>query len=32
MEAGDIRFYVERWNAVEEIERDELRAMTLEEH
>lgn len=32
MEVGDIRFYAERWKAVEEIERLELRAMTLEEH
>lgn len=32
MEAGDVRFYKERWKAVEEIERQELRAMTLEEH
>jgi len=32
MEVGDIRLYRERWKAVEEIERQELRAMTLEEH
>ena len=32
MDANDIRFYRERWKAVEEIERQELRAMTLEEH
>jgi hypothetical protein len=32
MEVGDIRFYKERWKAVEEIERQELRALTLEEH
>jgi hypothetical protein len=32
MDVGDIRFYVERWKAVEEIERQELRAMTMEEH
>ncbi len=32
MEVGDIRFYKERWKAVEEIEREELRAMTLEDH
>ena len=32
MEVGDIRFYMERWKAVEEIERQELRAMTMEEH
>lgn len=28
MEVGDIRSYVERWKAVEEIERQELRALT----
>ena len=28
MNAGDIRFYKERWKAVEEIERQELRALT----
>ncbi len=32
MEVGDIPLYKERWKAVEEIERQELRAMTLEEH
>lgn len=32
MEVGDIRAYKERWNAVEEIERQELRAMSLDEH
>jgi hypothetical protein len=32
MNVGDIRFYKERWKVVEEIERQELRAMTLEEH
>ncbi len=32
MEVGDIRFYKERWKAVEEIERQELRAMSLDEH
>jgi len=32
MEVGDISFYKERWKAVEEIERQELRAMSLEEH
>ena len=32
MEVGDVRFYVERWKAVEEIERQELRAMAVEEH
>ena len=31
MEVGDIRFYRERWKAVEEVERQELRAMSLEE-
>lgn len=29
MEIGDIRFYKERWKAVEEIERQELRALTV---
>jgi hypothetical protein len=28
----DIRFYRERWNAVAEIERQELRAMSIEKH
>jgi hypothetical protein len=28
----DIKFYRERWKAVEEIERQELRAMSLDEH
>lgn len=32
MEVGDIRLYKERWKAVEEIEQQELRAMTVEEH
>lgn len=32
MDTGDIRFYRERWKAVEEIEQQELRAMTLEQH
>lgn len=32
MEVGDIRLYKERWRAVEEIEQQELRAMSLEEH
>jgi hypothetical protein len=32
MDVGDIRSYVDRWKAVEEIERQELRAMTLEDH
>ncbi len=32
MEVGDIRFYKERWKAVEEIEQQELRAMTAEQH
>jgi len=30
MEVGDIRFYKERWKAVEEIERQELRASTVQ--
>ena len=32
MEVGDIRFYKERWKAVEEIERQELRAASIEKH
>ena len=28
----DIKLYRERWKAVEEIERQELRAMSLDEH
>ena len=32
MDVGDIRLYRERWKAVEEVERQELRAMTLDEH
>ena len=32
MEVGNIRLYKDRWKAVEEIEKQELRAMTLEEH
>ena len=32
MNTGDVRFYKERWKAVEEIERQELRAMSVEEH
>ena len=28
----DIKFYRERWKAVEEIERQELRAMSVEQH
>lgn len=28
MDVGDVRSYVERWKAVEEIERQELRALT----
>jgi hypothetical protein len=28
MDVGDIRFYKKRWKAVEEIERQELRALT----
>lgn len=30
MDANDIRFYRERWKAVEEIERQELRALTAQ--
>ncbi|HTX90846.1 MAG TPA: hypothetical protein VMC09_06480 [Anaerolineales bacterium] len=29
---GDIKLYRERWKAVEEIEREELRAMPVEKH
>src|SRR5690242_7062958 len=32
MEVGDMRLYKERWKAIEEIERQELRAMTPEQH
>ncbi|GMV35139.1 MAG: hypothetical protein DYG85_16625 [Chloroflexi bacterium CFX1] len=32
MEVGDIKFYVERWKAVEEIEREELRASTAKQN
>ena len=33
MNAEEIRFHLrDRWKAVEEIERQELRAMTLDEH
>ena len=32
MDVGNISLYKERWKAVEEIERQELRAMTLEDH
>ena len=32
MEVGDIRLYRARWVAVEEIKRQELRVMTLEQH
>ena len=32
MEVGNIRLYKDRWKAVEEIEKQELRAMTLEQH
>ena len=32
MEVGDIHLYKARWKAVEEIKRQELRAMTLEQH
>jgi hypothetical protein len=28
----DLKFYRERWKAVEEIERQELRAMSVEKH
>ena len=28
----DLKFYRERWKAVEEIERQELRAMSIEKH
>ncbi len=31
MDAGDIRFYVERWKAVEEIELKELRSASVEQ-
>lgn len=30
MDVGDVRFYKERWKAVEEIERQELRAASME--
>jgi hypothetical protein len=32
MNVGNIRLYQDRWQAVEEIERQELRAMTTLEH
>jgi len=32
MEVGNIRLYKDRWKAIDEIRRQELRAMTLEEH
>lgn len=32
MDAADVRFYRDRWKAVEEIERRELRAMSMEQH
>jgi hypothetical protein len=32
MEVGDIRLCNARWEAIEEITRQELRAMTLEQH
>lgn len=32
MQVGNIRLYKDRWKAVEEIERQELRAMTIEDH
>jgi hypothetical protein len=31
MNADDVRFYRDRWKAVEEIERQELRAMSFDE-
>lgn len=31
MDIGDIKFYSERWKAVEEIERQELRALTIDQ-
>ena len=32
MEVGNIRLYKDRWKAVDEIKRQELRAMTPDEH
>jgi hypothetical protein len=32
MDTNDVRLYRERWKAVEEIERQELRAMSPERH
>ncbi len=32
MDVGDIRFYKERWKAVEEIERRELRAASIQDN
>jgi hypothetical protein len=32
MDVGNIRLYKDRWKAVEEVELQELRAMTLEDH
>jgi len=32
MQVGNIRLYKDRWKAVEEIERQELRAMSFEDH
>jgi len=32
MEVGNIRLYKDRWKAIDEIRRQELRAMTPEEH
>ena len=32
MQVGNIRLYKDRWKAVEEIERQELRAMTFQDH
>ena len=31
MNADDVKFYRERWKAVEEIERQELRALSMEQ-
>lgn len=31
MQASDVRLYRDRWKAVEEIERQELRALTMEQ-
>ena len=32
MNKEDVKFYRERWKAVEEIERQELRALSIEQH